>query len=135
MEGLFGSEVVSGCSRAQAIEDGMLVDVSLIEKTGFSYPVAVTRTVWERYIEWNPEDSKRQTSQDVYGRLHDILQMLKIAIRSKNDSTDVIFFRVNVVLRNSISRAKRPRLVKLKAICGPGDNEEPVITIMLPDED
>jgi hypothetical protein len=25
--------------------------------------------------------------------------------------------------------------VQLKAVCGPGDNAEPVITIMLPDED
>jgi len=25
--------------------------------------------------------------------------------------------------------------VKFKALCGPGDNHEPVITIMLPDED
>ena len=28
-----------------------------------------------------------------------------------------------------------PELVTLKAICGPGDRGEPVITIMLPDED
>jgi hypothetical protein len=27
------------------------------------------------------------------------------------------------------------RLVSLKAICGPGDTAEPVITIMLPNED
>jgi hypothetical protein len=26
-------------------------------------------------------------------------------------------------------------LVTLKAVCGPGDTPEPVITIMLPDED
>jgi hypothetical protein len=26
-------------------------------------------------------------------------------------------------------------LVTLKAICGPGDNGEPVVTIILPDED
>ncbi len=28
---------------------------------------------------------------------------------------------------------KRP--VQLKAVCGPGDDGEPVITVMLPDED
>ena len=27
------------------------------------------------------------------------------------------------------------RLVTLKAVCGPGDDAEPVITIMLPEED
>ena len=29
----------------------------------------------------------------------------------------------------------RPHLVELRAVCGPGDNYEPVITIMLPNED
>jgi len=29
----------------------------------------------------------------------------------------------------------RARLVTLKALCGPGDDGEPVITIMLPEED
>jgi hypothetical protein len=30
---------------------------------------------------------------------------------------------------------KELKLVELKAVCGPGDNSEPVITIMLPEED
>jgi len=33
-----------------------------------------------------------------------------------------------------INRTKRETVV-LKALCGPGDNGEPVITILLPDED
>ena len=32
-------------------------------------------------------------------------------------------------------RGVKPRLTMLKAICGPGDQGEPVITIMLPGED
>jgi len=32
-------------------------------------------------------------------------------------------------------KEKQPRAVTLKAVCGPGDNLEPVITIMTPDED
>ena len=27
-----------------------------------------------------------------------------------------------------------PPLVRLKAVCGPGDHGEPVVTVMLPDE-
>jgi hypothetical protein len=32
-------------------------------------------------------------------------------------------------------KARQRRLVTLKAMCGPGDQGEPVITIMLPEED
>jgi hypothetical protein len=34
-----------------------------------------------------------------------------------------------------ISAKVREQTVLLKAVCGPGDEGEPVITIMLPDED
>jgi hypothetical protein len=33
-----------------------------------------------------------------------------------------------------VNRTKRETVI-LKALCGPGDNGDPVITIMLPDED
>ena len=37
-----------------------------------------------------------------------------------------------VLVRND---DQAPRPVTLKAICGPGDTPEPVLTIMLPEED
>ncbi len=38
---------ISAYSRAQAIEDGILVDVSdTAREAGFNIPVAITRTVW-----------------------------------------------------------------------------------------
>jgi hypothetical protein len=30
---------------------------------------------------------------------------------------------------------RAPQLVTLRAACGPGDNGEPVVTVMMPDED
>ena len=40
--------VLSAYTRAQAIEDGILVDVSeTAREAGFRIPVAVTRTVWD----------------------------------------------------------------------------------------
>jgi len=39
-----------------------------------------------------------------------------------------------VDVRND-NRDRTPPLVRLKALCGPGDQSEPVITIMLPVED
>src|ERR1019366_6309710 len=48
---LFG-EVISSYSRAQAIEDGVFVDVSATAKeAGIKFPVAMTRTVWGKYAE------------------------------------------------------------------------------------
>ena len=44
-------EPISIYTRAQAIEDGVLVDVSeSAREAGFKFPVAVTRTVWDCYV-------------------------------------------------------------------------------------
>jgi hypothetical protein len=40
-----------------------------------------------------------------------------------------------MALRASDNRDCVPPLVRLKAVCGPGDNAEPVVTVMMPDED
>lgn len=55
---IFG-EAISTYTRAQAIEDGVLVDVSEIAKeAGFKFPVAVTRAAWADCVEWSDEDNK-----------------------------------------------------------------------------
>jgi hypothetical protein len=49
-DSLFG-EIISSYSRAQAIEDGVLVDVSdTSREAGISFPVAMTRAVWDQYV-------------------------------------------------------------------------------------
>ena len=84
--------------------------------------MALTRAVWEKYIEV-PEGVE---CQDIQGRLWDIVWMFKKQIQ---DGLEMTF---KIYVRNS---AGRPRLETLKAVCGPGDDAEPVITIMLPTED
>jgi hypothetical protein len=42
--------------------------------------------------------------------------------------------RFGVHVRND-NRERTPPLVRLKATCGPGDSGEPVVTVMLPEED
>jgi hypothetical protein len=44
----------------------------------------------------------------------------------------VVLFGVHV--RND-NREGTPPLVNLKAVCGPGDDGEPVLTVMMPEED
>jgi hypothetical protein len=42
--------------------------------------------------------------------------------------------RFGVHVRND-NRERTPPLVRLKAVCGPGDRGEPVVTVMEPGED
>lgn len=120
-------------SRSQALEDGVLVDVTLMAKeAGFKIPVAVTHAVWDECINWTNEDSQKQIYQDLTGRLWDVLWMLHLACKRNADEED-LNYRLYVVPRDG--RSKKPRQIELKAIIGGGDNGEPVITIMLPNED
>jgi hypothetical protein len=65
---IFG-EPIHPYTRAQAIDDGYLIDVSeTAREAGFRLPVAITRSTWADCIEWTDADSKRQTYQDEAGR-------------------------------------------------------------------
>ena len=55
--------------------------------------------------------------------------MLRCAI-ARSSGGPVLPFRLYVRNDNH-----KPRLVRLKAVCGPGDDTEPTITVMRPDED
>jgi hypothetical protein len=69
--------------------------------------------------------------QDVAGRLWDIVWLLACAIRRGGSGAEV---RFGVHVRND-NREGGPPLVRLKAVCGPGDQGEPVVTVLMPDED
>ena len=67
-------EVISEYSRRTAIEDGVLVDVSTTAReAGITFPVALTRAVWDRYVEV-PEGLR---GQDERGRLWDVVYMVR----------------------------------------------------------
>ena len=45
------AEVIYAYTRAQALEDGVLVDASEIAReAGIGFPVALTRAVWANYV-------------------------------------------------------------------------------------
>lgn len=122
---LFGP-VISAYTRAQAVADGVLVDVSeMAREAGLKHPTALTATVWAQYVAV-PEGV---TGQDPQGRLWDIIMMLRFAIQKGTDGSQL---RYDLLVRNDNTS---PQPVTLKAICGPGDTPDPVITIMLPNED
>ena len=132
-ESFFGN-VISTYTRAQAIEDGVLVDVgSTAQEAGFKWPVALTAAVWADCVAWTEDDSRQQVYQDESGRLWDVLYMASHAIRSSKDSGDRLLFQLYRVPRDGHSTDAV--LVTLKLIVGPGDTGEPVVTILLPQED
>jgi hypothetical protein len=112
-------------SRAQAIADGFLIDVSATAReAGIRFPVALTRAVWCRCIELPPGVE----CQDEAGRLWDVLSMLRVAIGATSGGSTLLY---RLYVRND---NRRPKRVTLKALCGPGDDAAPVLTVMLPDE-
>lgn len=130
-ENLFeDSDVVYRYTRAQAIEDGNLVDVTEIARqAGFTMSVAVTRAVWEQWIV--PPPAMAEEGQSESGRLWDVLNVLRFAIKRCSESADSVTF--TVAFRNSES--EKLTYADFKSVCGPGDDAEPVLTILLPDED
>jgi hypothetical protein len=119
---IFG-EVISTYSRKQAIEDGVLFSVpeKLQQEAGFKFPIALTTGVFS-LIDQTEKRSKGVQSYD--GIVWDILFMLKVAIKRGVNSD-----RVNFTVR--IGRKD----YKMYSVCGAGDNMEPVITILLSNED
>ena len=120
-------EIIHTYTRAQALADGVLVDVTeSAREAGIVFPTALTAAAWAEYVRV-PEGVD---GQDEAGRLWDVLWMFRVGARVKQyDGPEFLF---ELYVRNDNRRAE---LVTLKGHCGPGDELEPVITIMLPDED
>ena len=119
---IFGDAVYT-YTRAQAIEDGVLVDISeTARESGIKFPVAITDTLFNLI---NPSKEAAKRGQSLAGRLWDVLHMLKTAIRSAAGNPSSLHFSVKIGGENHV----------LKSICGPSDDGSPCITIMLPHED
>lgn len=122
------AELIHVYSRAQAIADGVLLDVTTIAReAGWRVPVALTAAVWGDCVAW---DQFQHVHQDESGRLWDVLVMARLAAHSKPNTG-----RLNFTLVRVPRGGWRPLPVRLAVEIGPGDAGEPVITIMQPDED
>jgi hypothetical protein len=137
-----GWDIIFSYTRKEAINDGVLVDVSTVaQEAGFRYPVAITAAVWAM-INSIPES---KSYQDIDGRLWDVLFMAAMAI-SRNRNRDCSQILYDLILERVETRQVKTkdgvrdrdvlvRNLTLKMVCGPGDEGEPVITIMLAHED
>lgn len=122
-------EVLSHYSRSDAIRDGVLFDLTAeARQSGFKLPLAVTEAVYRSYLDPSPDLIAE--GQSLSGRTHDLLHVLRVAILTA-PSTDTLFFNVLFVLEPGHPAVP----IALKALIHPGDDAEPVITILLPLED
>ncbi|HSW59622.1 MAG TPA: DUF6573 family protein [bacterium] len=109
-------EIISAYTRAQAISDGVLIDISEHTKRMFNVPVAITKTA---FFKVGGAVGMAEGEEKAIKIL--ILMMLFYFIRNRGQTGDLVNFEV--------------RHIKLKALSHPGDNGEHVITIMFPEED
>ena len=143
---IFGP-IISEYSRRQAIEDGVLVQLSgpgyigdewlpaMCQEAGFRVPVAMTSGAWFASVA-PPDGHKLAECQDLKGRLWDVLWMLRLAIRRNGPGSRLEFsLRVVPTIPENSNRHPRPRVVRLACVCGPDDDASPCLTIMLPEED
>ena len=154
-ESPFG-EVVYAYTRAQAVADGVQVEVTkTAQEAGIRFPMFLTRAVYDAYVTVPPgvtaqDDHDSRSEQSIWGshlvaglgsqpgRLFDIVWMTRFAIiRAKGRAGSPLHaarLPVALYVRNDNHAAK---LVKLIATCGPVDidDPQPAITVMMVGED
>lgn len=125
-----GFEVVSTYTRRQAIEDGVLIDLSNSfpkDTTVFKWNVCCTSSVWALI-----ENAADADNVDAATFVYDLCFMAGLAIKTLRDTDrPELFFKIMLPLcNNGVER-------KLKLVCGPvgPDDPSPCLTIMMPDED
>jgi hypothetical protein len=123
---VFGAPI-HGYSRAEAIEDGALIDLNEaapdVCRQHFKYPIACTCSVWALI---QTAINNRNHCNDLNGVVHDILTMARFALKPAQDR---FFFTV------IITGTGRQKYHQFKMHVGPGDEGEPVITLSFPGED
>jgi len=132
MIGVFG-DLISSYSRADALRDGVLIegDSQLCREAGIRFPVAISDHLWG-YVE--PDNLADIPGQSVNGRLWDLLWLFSQAARNLRRPSDRISYRCIFLMKTGKTRSRKVT-VTVVAVCGPGDDGEPVITLMLPEDD
>ena len=149
-------EVINVYSRQQAIENGILVDceqppMGEMRSQTMKWPLAMTAVAFHRYVWPTGEEVNLPPGQSLEGRFWDVVRMFRAAVKGnlpgRHISPCILLFEFYCIVddpvvwpNESIDATARSgpegmRFVTLKAISGPGDDGEPVMTFMLPEED
>ena len=133
-EALWG-DPISVYTREQAIEDGVLVDVTDWAGTGpdgmlggFTVPVAITRTLWT-VLDIDPHDGEppvidwrtrvRKRGESTRGRAHDVLWLAAVAGR-RSPTADRVRYAVLMTVAGPAGRPRRIRVLVEARIDGDG---------------
>ena len=123
-----GFEVIHSYTRAQAIADGVLVDVTgKARKCGFVLPVAMTATLfadcegWAERSDWG--NGEPTAEQFVEWLLCFACETIRAARSINSDRLTLLLAHFAGCTKSAVIHV------------GPGDNAEPVITLMYPGEE
>jgi hypothetical protein len=86
----------------------------------------LTRAAWELCVALSP--AAKRAGNDERGRLWDVIWMMRWAVGRSRGGSDIAFELL------CVTGSVRPSRVALRAAVGPGDDAEPVVTVMLPDD-
>lgn len=119
-ENPFG-EIIFSYTRAQAIEDGVLIDLSQFEliQRHWKFPFACTSAVWEVL-----SAAARVEGIGLERILFDVTLLAQIGIQIGSQGE---LLQLAIMLGG--------RLEHLKLHLGPGDTADPVLTLMMENED
>ena len=114
-------------NRQQAIQAGLLIDVSTVaQKLGLTFPVTVTKPLWEIGIAPSESISDEEKAQ----RLRDVLMAFRLRIASQTTLSPLIDFPAMLAL----PPGEVPQPVPLFALIQPDEQNRAVATLLLPNE-
>jgi len=125
-------DLIYAYTRSQALEDGVLVDVSkMAGEAGFLFPTAITADLHARIT---PNEREKALGQSYEGRLWDVVFLASFtargAVQVDRCSFEVGLFEADEAPPHRTHR----RTLSLWMVVGPGDRGEPVITIGFPED-
>ncbi|GAB6037684.1 hypothetical protein JCM15519_22430 [Fundidesulfovibrio butyratiphilus] len=119
--------IVYSYTRANALADGVLVDITPIARNyGFKLPFAISDALYNGYVE--PAENLESLGQSLAGRLHDLLTLANVSAR-QSMGEDRVFFKVAFLMR-----PEKTETMQVVLHVGPGDSGEPVLTLCLPED-
>lgn len=114
-------------TRLEAIQAGVLIDVTAdAQKLGMSFPITITKPLWEIGIAPDQTLSEESKSE----RLRDVLMAFRLRLASQATLSPLIDFPAMLAL----PPGGVPQPVPLFALIQPGDQNQAVVTLLLPNE-
>lgn len=112
---------------AEALQTGALIDVTpTARQLGFSFPVTVTKPLWEVGI----APIRTMTQEERSSRLRDVLMAFRLRLATQPTVSPLIDFPALLALPpNNV-----PQPIPLFALVQPDENNGATVTLLLPNE-